>query len=248
MKTIVVSNRKGGTAKTTTAVNLAGELSKTASVLLIDLDTQGHASIGLGHHASEEGGAHKIFDGRTLSETFLPSVIDNLTLAPASAFFDVYDHKNISGILKQRYKEEELAEFFDYCIIDTPPTYDAILKNALEVSDCVIIPVIPHHLGFIGVEQVFRAIYHMSSQVNEKAPFVGILPVMYNHHIKEHKEIIEKIKRKFGKDKFFEPICVDIALTTQFEKKVPLVFEDTTRRGGKDYKTFVEDLKVRLNG
>ncbi len=87
MKTIVISNRKGGSAKSTTAVNLASELAKVGSVLLIDFDTQGHASIGVGSSPSEEIGAHSIFLGKTLSETFVSTVHDNLTLSPALEFF-----------------------------------------------------------------------------------------------------------------------------------------------------------------
>ena len=64
MKTIVVSNRKGGSAKTTTAVNLACELAKVGSVLLIDFDTQAHASMGVGSQGAYENGAHSIFLGK----------------------------------------------------------------------------------------------------------------------------------------------------------------------------------------
>jgi chromosome partitioning protein len=248
LKTIVISNRKGGTAKTTTTVNLAGELAKTSSVLLIDLDTLGHSSIGLGQTPQESGGVHQIFNGKTISQTLLPSSINNLTLSPASTFFDVYEQKDLSGILKRQFIKEELSEFFDYCVIDTPPTYDGILKNALEVCDCVIIPTIPHYLGFIGVEQVFRSIYQMTTQFRDKAPLVGILPVMYNTHIEEHNKTIKKIKNSFGEDKLFSPIGIDINLATSFEKGIPLTLEDTSKRGGKDYKIFTKELIGRING
>jgi len=143
MKTIVISNRKGGSAKTTTAVNLATELAKTHSVLLIDFDTQGHASIGVGSSPMDEGGAHSIFFGHTLSENFVPTVLDNLTLAPAHALFDVYEYADLRGVLKSRFKNEKVSDFFEYCIIDTAPTFDALLKNSLEVADVVVIPFVP---------------------------------------------------------------------------------------------------------
>ncbi len=246
MKTVLISNRKGGTGKSTTAVNLAGELAKQSSVLLIDFDTQGHASIGVGHYPNEQQGAHGIFSGKTLSETFLPTMLDNLTLAPAQEFFDVYEHHNLQGILQTVYEKERLAYFFDYCIIDTPPTYDALLKNALEVADAVIIPMVPHPLGIVGAQQMLRAIYQISIQMGKKAPFVGILPVLFNKHIQEHTDSIKEVNKCFGEEKIFSAITIDIALASQFKEQIPLVLSDKKRGGARDYKQFTKELKKRL--
>jgi chromosome partitioning protein len=247
MKTIVVSNRKGGTGKTTTSVNLAAELSKNHSVLLIDFDTQGHSSIGVGCAGVDENGAHSIFFGKTLSETFLPTVLPNLTLSPALEMFDVYEYADLSGMLKNRFKREKISEFFDYCIIDTAPTYDALLKNSLEVADAVIIPVVPHHLGVVGVGQMFRAIYQMSMGSGNKIQVVGALPVMYNPHIDDHRDAINSIVKSFGKDKLFSPIGMDISLAKQFQTKKPAVLSDKRRKGAKDYKNFTKELMEKLD-
>lgn len=246
MTTILISNRKGGSGKSTTATNLACELAKTYSVLLIDFDTQGHATIGVGGSLVDDSGAHSIFFGNTLSQSFHPTVSEKLTLSPALEFFDVFEYSELSGVLKNRFKKERLNEFFDYCIIDTAPTYDTLLKNSLEVANAVIIPMIPHHLGVVGVGQMFRAIYQMSLSMNKKAPFVGILPVMFNPHIKEHKDSILKIKEKFGEDKIFTPIGVDINLSKQFELKVPVVLSSNRLKGSEDYIRFTKELRSKL--
>lgn len=246
MKTIVISNRKGGSAKTTTAVNLAKILSRTASVLLIDFDTQGHASIGVGEKPVDEGGIHSIFTGGTLSHTFIPTYIDKLTLCPANERFDVYEYADLRGVLKNRFKIEKISDFFEYVIIDTPPTFDAILKNSLEVADAVIIPVIPHHLGLVGVGQMVRGIYQISTEIGKKMADVSILPVMYNPHINEHKENVKKLEIDFGKDKLFTPIGNYIALAQQFEHGAQ---DPSTRRESKgisDYERFVSELVEKL--
>ncbi len=247
MKTIVVSNRKGGSAKTTTAVNLATELAKTHSVLLIDFDTQGHASIGVGSAPLEEGGAHSIFFGRTLSENFVPTVLDKLTLAPAHALFDVYEYSDLRGVLKTRFKREKIEDFFDYCIIDTAPTFDSLLKNSLEVADVVVIPFVPHHLGVVAVGQMVRAVYQMSTELRAEVKHVGMLPVMYNPHINEHKDSIAKVESAFGKAKLFKPIGTDIKLAQQFESGEPIVLMDKRSKGMKDYKAFCQELLERIH-
>ena len=246
MKTIVVSNRKGGSAKTTTAVNIASGLAKKGSVLLLDLDTQGHASIGVGCEPGEILGEHSIFEGATLSETFIPTVHENLTLSPALVNFDVYEYSDLRGILKNRFKREKIADFFDYCVIDTPPTYDALLKNSLEVADSLLIPFVPHHLGVVAVGQMLRALYKTAKIQEQEIVDVSILPVMFNPHINEHKESVEKIKKSFGKEKLLSPIGVDIKLAQQFESGKPIILDEKHSKGMKDYNRCVQELLKRL--
>ena len=246
MKTIVVSNRKGGSAKTTTAVNLACELCTHGSVLLIDFDTQAHASMGVGCSGSYDNGVHSIFFGGMLSTTFISTVFESLTLAPASEFFDVYENGDLRGVLSNRFSNECIHEFFDYVVIDTPPTFDSLLKNALEVADMVVIPFVPHHLGVVAVGQMVRAIYQNASYYDQIAPNVGILPVMVNTHIPEHREAISRVKMQFGEEKFFTPIGVDVRLSNQFEGNNPIVDEPHRSRGLKDYQSFVKELLDRI--
>lgn len=246
MKTIVVSNRKGGSAKTTTAVNIASGLAKHGSVLLLDFDTQGHASIGVGCEPDEKLGVHSIFDGSTLSETFIPTVHDSLTLSPALVNFDVYEYSDLRGVLKSRFKREKIADFFDYCVIDTPPTFDALLKNSLEVANSVLIPFVPHHLGVVAVGQMLRALYQSAKVQEREIADVFILPVMFNPHINEHKESLEKVKASFGHEKLLSPIGVDIKLAKQFESGSPIILDPKRSKGMKDYKTCVNELLNRV--
>jgi len=246
VKTIVISNRKGGSAKTTTAVNVASGLAKYGSVLLLDLDTQGHASLGVGCEPNENLGVHSIFMGATLSETFMPTIHKNLTLSPALAFFDVYEYSDLMGVLKSRFKREKIADFFDYCIIDTPPTFDALLKNSLEVADSVVIPFVPHHLGVVAVGQMMRTLYKTTSEFNREMVDIAILPVMYNPHINEHKLSIEKVKISFGEAKLLSPIGVDIKLAKQFESGSPIILEEKRSKGLKDYSICVNEILNRF--
>jgi len=246
VKTIVISNRKGGSAKTTTAVNVASGLAKIGSVLLLDFDTQGHASLGVGCEPSEELGVHSIFTGHTLSETFIPTIHDNLTLSPALAFFDVYEYSDLRGALKNRFKKESIADFFDYCVIDTPPTFDALLKNSLEVADSVLIPFVPHHLGVVAVGQMMRAVYQNALHLEREIADVSILPVMYNPHIREHRDSLAKVKISFGEDKVLSPIGVDIKLAKQFESGSPIILDEKRSKGMKDYKLCIEELLQKI--
>lgn len=250
MKTILISNRKGGSGKSTTAVNLAAQLVKKHSVLLIDFDTQGHAGVGVGGIKANVGtsiGVHEIFNGAALSSTLTFTQVENLILAPASGMFNPSKADDRSDVLKNCFANEKAFNLFEYCIIDTAPTYDILLKNGLEVADCVVIPVVPHELGVIAVDQMFSAIYQMSLSLGRRAPMAGILPVMYNPHIPEHKKNIQKIANRYGIEKLFLPIRNDLKLAIQFEKQKPLIRDEKRARGAQDYKTFVKALKKRMH-
>lgn len=246
MKTILVSNRKGGSAKTTSAVSIASVLAKQHPVLLLDLDTQGHAGMGVGCQPLENRGAHGIFQGKTLSECLMPTLLSNLTLAPADLHFDSCTLDSSTDKLVQAVESEGLRNFFDYCIIDTAPTHDLALKNALELADIVIIPVVPQPLGVVGAEQMFRAIYQSSLSKNRPLDFIAILPVMYNPHIEEQRQALELLKSKIGTERILTPIGVDVRLSKQFELQKPLVLETSRSKGGQDYHRCVNEIMERF--
>lgn len=246
MQTIVVSNRKGGSAKTTTAVSVAMELAKTYRVLLIDFDTQGHASIGVGAKAQESAGVHAIFEGVPLSHTFLPTICENLTLAPAQTLFELYEESSLRGILAKRFFDEKIEDFFDFCIIDTAPTFDITLKNALEVANAVVIPFVPHQLGVVAVSQMMRAIYQIGEECDNELTAIMLLPVMYNPHIREHVDNVEKVASLFGKEKLCQAIGSDTKLTGMFNEVSQFFTDEKRTKGRRDYLVFTQALLQTL--
>jgi chromosome partitioning protein len=78
-------------------------------------------------------------------------------------------------------------------------------------------------------------------------PDVGILPVMFNPHIPEHREALSKVKTQFGEEKLFEPIGIDIKLAKQFETAIPVVLEQNRSKGMEDYRCFSDELLKKLS-
>ncbi|MEF3192165.1 MAG: ParA family protein [Campylobacterales bacterium] len=247
MKTVVVSNRKGGSAKSTTAVNVAAAMAQQGKkVLLLDFDTQGHASIGVGARPVREGGFHSIFSGNALSFTFVPTAVKNLTLSPANDLFDPLSEPIGEFVLRERLTAEGVGEFFDLCIIDTPPTYDALLKNALAVADAVIIPVLPHFLGEVGVRQMVRALFQTGATLGHSIGLVRVLPVMYNAHLPSHRQSVANLRQLFGEEKFLPPIRLDIKAAEAFEARLPLSLYDPKGRAARDYMEVAQMLSKLL--
>lgn len=237
MKTILLTNRKGGVGKTTTSINLAVNIaSKGFEVLLIDLDTQGHLQIGLGVKSNFNIGIHDMlkigkFYKNSIHKTFIPT----LDFIPAHVNFDISELASESAKLKKILKKIQDKKNYDFCIIDTPPTSDILLKNALKVSDYAIIPMQCEYLSFIGVLQFLRIFYKHSISVKSNIEFLGVVPTMFNKSMPEHKEILEKLELEIGKKRVLPSIRKDIKLAKAFMDGIPLSKSSPKSRGALDY-------------
>jgi chromosome partitioning protein len=249
MKTILITNRKGGVGKTTTSVNLAswlGLLGKT--VLVIDLDTQSHIQYGFGFDKPFKNGIHSTMDKKSdLNFIIHETEFQNVFLIPADINFDINRLKQDNRQLSRLIRKSKLKDMFDICIIDTPPTSDILLANALAISDVAIVPLKAEFLGAIGVNQFLKIFYSTVSKINPKLELLGILPTMYNKSLKEHKLLIEQIKKKVGSQRVLEPIRNDIKLSLAFLEGKPISYMDKRCRGSKDYQTLAKLVLKRLD-
>ena len=250
MKTILITNRKGGVGKTTTSINLAVNIaSKGFEVLLIDLDTQGHLQIGLGIKSHFNLGIHDMlkvgkFYKNSIQKTFLPT----LDFIPAHVNFDISELASESAKLKKIFRKIKLIKDYDFCIIDTPPTSDILLKNALKVSDYALIPMQCEHLSFIGVLQFLRIFYKNSISVKSDIEFLGVVPTMFNKSTPDHREIVEKLKLEIGKDRVLPIIRKDIKLAKSFLEGIPLAKSSSRARGALDYEQLSLDILNKIEG
>jgi len=248
MKTLLITNRKGGVGKTTTTVNLAACLGlKGKTVLIIDLDTQGNVQYGFGFKKPFKKGIHKaMVDGTDLNYMIHETKYKNVFLIPADINFEIFKIKQNEKQLSKLVKNSNIKDNFDICIIDTPPTSDILLANALAVSDWAIVPLKTDFLSVIGVEQFLKIFYTTASKVNPKLELLGLLPTMYNRSLKEHALVIKHIEKKVGKKRVLEPIRNDIKLTWAFLEGEPIVYLDKRCRGTKDYEALTKMVMKKL--
>lgn len=199
MRKIAVSLSKGGTGKTTTAINLAAGLALRGSrVLLIDMDTQGHVSRALGAEA-EAGLAD------ALQETVRPE--DAILLARESLWIlaggralagskRMLSLREFGGELAVSEALEPLEGRFDYVLLDTAPGWDVLSVNALFYAEEILAPVSLEALtlqGLIDFSQSLQAV----QKYNQKLALRYILPTFLDGRVRKSQEILEQLKAHY---------------------------------------------------
>lgn len=201
MKTIVVAQQKGGVGKTAIALHLAWYMQGEGKrVLLIDLDTQGNASYSL-RQENQIIGSGLLFIQEELSELdAMPAGNSGLTLSPATndlANVQSMDFHTAASQFVQHINSIKNKEYFDVCIIDTPPSLGNSLAAALMVADYVICPIELETYSLQGIKQMAVTIGNIR-KVNKKLNFLGILPSKVDGRNPRHKRHLDEIQAQYG--------------------------------------------------
>jgi len=246
---LVITNRKGGTGKTSLAVNLASEYAaRGRKVLLIDLDSQSHCAIGLGvPQVRGAASAQGFLAGKnSLRAALRNGVLPGLDLVPADPLFNHAGSGEVSNALGVALEKEGLLREYELIVLDTPPSLDGLLLNALCAAERVLVPFVPHHLSGEGVRQLARVIFRVASRgMNDQLRVLGFVPVMLDSRIGLHREVCEDLGQQFGRERLLPGIRVDIRVAEAFSRGKPVRDHASRSRAAEDY-AVVADAIDRL--
>jgi len=237
---VAILNQKGGTGKTTTAVNLAAGLAeRDHEVLLIDTDAQGNVGVSLGV-AGERSLYHVLVEGAEPSDVAVPVrgkldvITSDATLAAAEIWLARQNTDQRSRVLTKRLNMMAISRRYDYVIIDCGPSLNLLNQNALSYADEVIIPVTCDYLALVGVKQVLRTIKDVERHLNHAVRVSAVLPTFYDGRTRLAREVLETLQGHF-KTKCLEPIRLNTRLAEAPSHKKTIFEYAPISHGAADY-------------
>ena len=242
---IAILNQKGGTGKTTTAVNLAaGVAERGCRVLLIDTDAQGNVGVSLGVHG-EKSLYHVLVEGADPSDAAVPVrssldvITSDATLAAAEIWLARQNPDQRSRIMTKRLNLMQVSRRYDYVIVDCGPSLNLLNQNALSYADEVVIPVTCDYLALVGVKQVLRTIKDVERHLHHAVRVSAVLPTFYDGRTRLAREVLETLQGHF-KHKCLEPIRLNTRLAEAPSHKKSIFEYAPQSHGAADYNRVVD--------
>ncbi len=255
MEIIAIANQKGGVGKTTSAVNIAAYLSELKQkVLLIDLDPQGNASVGIGVDLNEHD-KENVYTALTndvdINKCIKKTNHKNLFVLPsnnnlAAAEIELNTLKNKHGQLKSILTK--LNTNFDIVIIDCPPALGLLTINALVAANKVLIPLQCEYYSLEGISQLTRTLLSVKSKLNKNLDVLGILLTMYDKRANLTHMVEDDVRTHF-KDKVLQTkIPRNVRLSEAPSHGLSIMSYDKSASGAKAYHSAALEILNRING
>ncbi len=248
---IGVLNFKGGTAKTTTVVNLAAGLAlRGERVLCIDLDAQGSLAtcFGVQHPFSLTDLLLGKADTQaciTPARENLDLIISNDSLLQAEGeLWRMKDDQAAKRVLRERMR---YVRGYDYIILDHSPSASLVNENGLIYARKIIVPVAMNYLALVGTRQVIQTLKTVGKISNHNSELFLIVPTFYYAWLRKDREVMEILDRHFA-DKVAEPIRINVKISEAMGQQRTIYEYAPNSSGAMDYARLVERVVSNAKG
>ncbi len=247
MRRIAITNQKGGSGKTTTAVNLAAALGeKKRRVLIIDLDPQCSATSWLGLKNPDKGVFRAFTENGNVLDIISQTNVPNVEIIPASPWLVGVEKALAREVGAETILRRQLHkiphERWDYLLIDCPPALGILTINALAAASEVLVPVEAHVMALEGLAQLLQTVDVVKERLNPELKICGILACRVDRRTRHAQEVVEHLQGRFG-DLVYKTVIrenVRLAECPSFGK--PIMLYDPRSYGAQDYRALAAEV------
>ncbi|GHU81494.1 chromosome partitioning protein Soj [Spirochaetia bacterium] len=248
-RVFVFVNQKGGVGKTTSAINLGAYMAEAGkSVLLVDFDSQGNLSSGMGVNVPKPGVYELISGQASIDEVIRKTATPSLSIIPATI--------DLSGAAVELIEQEKRDFFlkkalapalsrYDYILIDCPPSLGILTVNGLAAADSVLIPMQCEYFAMEGFSLLLQTIKRIQQNLNPGLEVGGIFFTMYDQRTRLAQEVVKQVSAYFKSKVFATIIPRNVRLSEAPSHGLPISQYDPQSSGGRAYKSLAEEVLNR---
>ena len=242
-----VVNQKGGTGKTTTAVNLSACLADAGKqVLLVDLDPQGNATSGLGIPKTKSPSVYDVLiNGASLDTAIVHTPVERLRLVPSNIDLAGAELELMPRLSRETVLRDSISEVrkqCDFVIIDSPPALGLLTLNALVAADAAIVPIQCEYYALEGVSQLTKTIELVRKHLNPTLQIGMVVLTMFDNRVRLSQQVVDEVRGVFKERVARQLIPRNVRIAEAPSHGLPITTYDPRSRGAVAYRGIAEEI------